>query len=115
MDDETVAAALAVLGDVALWRFAPEHWERVGEIFDRMAAAYRCGDRRALHDATNRLQLSGPLRVSRIGATHARAIPPRVLVRRDSLTRVLRGAAARPGDGGGCDGPEAGGARQPPA
>lgn len=90
LDAETVADALDVLADVPEWELAPARWDRVREIMDRLIAAIRAGDLTGCRDAIADLELSGPVRLLRIGSVEATGIPQPVLDLRNTLVRSLR-------------------------
>jgi hypothetical protein len=91
LDDETSAEALDVLGDLLEWQLAPQRWERVEQIVVAMAEALAAGDADGLREATAELELAGPVRVTRIGATPLVPAPERVRDRANHLVHSLGG------------------------
>jgi CATRA-associated small protein len=88
-DAETVGDALDVLQDLVLWELAPQRWAQVEQILDRIAQALGARDAEDLRDAIADLELSGPVRVLRIGSAGVGGIPEPVLDRRNSLVHAL--------------------------
>jgi hypothetical protein len=114
-DDETKADALDVLNDLLEWQLAAQRWERVERIVDALAEALAAGDADALREATAELEVAGPVRITRIGATPQIPAPERVRDVANHLVHVLGGAppppVAPPTDSTG--GPGGGGGRKP--
>jgi hypothetical protein len=88
-DAETVDDALDVLQDLASWELAPQRWEQVARILERIAAAAAARDAEDLRGAVADLELSGPVRALRIGGAGASGIPEPVLDRRNTLVHAL--------------------------
>ena len=85
VDAETVDDELDVLGYLAAWEQAPHRWDSVFLILQRMAAALAVRDGVELRDAIADLQLSGPVRIQRIGSANTTGIPEPVLDPRNTL------------------------------
>jgi hypothetical protein len=115
LDEEARADALDVLADLLRWQLVPKRWERVERIVDSAAQAVVAGDADALRDAIGELELAGPVRVTRIGATPLVPPPERVRDRANHLVHSLGGASqrdtSRPADS--TTGPEDDGGRKP--
>ncbi|GLZ37133.1 CATRA system-associated protein [Actinokineospora sp. NBRC 105648] len=88
LDKETVVDLRAELDALPQWRLGVERWVEVELILDRLASALTRADREAVREAANLLALTGPVRVTRIGAGH---LPPpdEVMERRAVLEHVL--------------------------
>jgi hypothetical protein len=80
------AEALAVVSDALQWRLAEARWQAIKQVLIGMDAALAAGDLDALAGATADLELAGPLRITRIGATPV--VPPAPPVR-DLLNRLV--------------------------
>ncbi len=80
------AEALDVISDVLQWRLAYASWEAIEQVLAALDAALAAGDLDALAAAIADLELAGPLRITRIGATPAVPAPPPV---RDVLNRLV--------------------------
>lgn len=94
-NDEAVQEAVVLLQDLVLWELSPQRWDNVERILSRIAQAMTDRDLRALHDATAELELSGPVRVLRIGSKESTGIPPMILDRRNQLIHSLTEKPAR--------------------
>ncbi|MFI0483522.1 CATRA system-associated protein [Actinomadura sp. 9N215] len=105
---ETIDDALAVLGDLLVWKFSSERWERVESIVVRMREAVDAHDEAALVEATVDLELAGPTRITRIGDTPLVPPPRRVRTRANELIHSLGGDTAHPPDSPEPDGADAG-------
>jgi hypothetical protein len=99
-------ATLEVLHDVADWRLPAAGWARVAEIVEVIEAAALSGDAAAVAAATVNLELTSPVRITRIGSTEAKVpVPPRIRERVNRLAHRLgepsvpTGAAGREGSG----------------
>ncbi len=88
-EDEAVQDAVDVLQDLVLWEMAPQRWDRVAEILERIAVASVTLDAGALREAVLELELSGPVRINRIGSKTVTGIPQPVLERRNTLVHAL--------------------------
>lgn len=88
-DDETVQDAIDVLQDLVLWELTAQRWEHAARILDRIAAALSARDVEELRDAVAELELSGPVRLSRIGSALKTGIPQPVFDRRNTLVHAL--------------------------
>jgi hypothetical protein len=75
---ETIADALDVLGDMGAWRLAEPRWVQVETILQSLATAITTADFDGLRRATAELELIGPVRITRIGATPIVAPPRRI-------------------------------------
>jgi len=80
------AEALDVLSDALQWRLAEARWQAIEQVLITMDAALEADDLDALAAATADLELAGPLRITRIGATPV--VPPAPPVR-DRLNRLV--------------------------
>jgi hypothetical protein len=83
------------LADLLQWQLVPKRWERVEQIVDSAAQAVAAGDVDALRDAIGELELAGPVRVTRIGATPLVPPPDQVRDRANHLVHSLGGASGR--------------------
>lgn len=101
--DTVRADALELLDALAGWRLAPARWDRVAEVLAAAAEAAAGGDAAALDAAVGELELAGPVRITRIGATPTLPPPPAVRERANHLVHALggspAGAPAAPKDG----------------
>jgi hypothetical protein len=88
------AEALDVVSDALEWRLAEARWEAVEQVLVVMDAALEAGDPDALAAATADLELAGPLRITRIGATPVVPPAPPIRDRLDRLVHSLGGGPA---------------------
>jgi hypothetical protein len=88
-DDETLHDALDVLRALVLWKMTPQRWDHVAEILRWIDAALDAGDATELRRATVELEISGPVRILRIGSKDVTGVPPPVLDRRNTLVHKL--------------------------
>lgn len=95
-DAETVGDALDVLQDLVLWELAPERWAQVDQLVARIGVAFAAGDDDELREAVAALELSGPVRATRIGANQVSGIPEPVLDRRNTLVHELGREQSKP-------------------
>jgi len=93
LDDETRTDALDALGDLLHWRLAPQRWERVGQILEALARAFAEGDIDTFREATTDLELAGPVRITRIGATPLTPAPEPVRDRANHLVHAIGGVS----------------------
>ncbi|SME91488.1 hypothetical protein SAMN02745830_00419 [Streptomyces sp. Amel2xC10] len=102
IDDEAREDAVDVLRDLLVWQLVPERWARVEAIVDALADALDRGDGDALREATAELEVSGPIRITRIGAQSPGPVPvpERTRDRANHLVHSL-GQPPRPGQGDG--------------
>ncbi|KAA0940810.1 CATRA system-associated protein [Streptomyces apricus] len=89
IDDEARDDAVDVLKDLIEWELAPQRWERVDSIVGSLADALAQGDGDALREATAELELTGPVRVTRIGGTSLIPVPERTRDRANHLVHTL--------------------------
>jgi hypothetical protein len=94
-----VGDALAVLRELLRWELAPARWEEVGNTVEILAAAAEAGDVAAVEQATVNLEMSGPVRITRIGSTPRVPPPPRVRERVNHLIHALTAPADVPPPG----------------
>jgi len=87
------AEALDVVSDALQWQLAGARWQAIERVLIAMDAALQVGDPEALAAASADLELAGPLRITRIGATPV--IPPAPPVR-DRLNRLARSLGGTP-------------------
>ena len=78
--------ALDVVSDALQWQLADARWQAIEQMLAAMAAALEVDDLEALAAATADLELAGPLRITRIGATPIVPPPPPI---RDRLNRLV--------------------------
>lgn len=95
-DPEAISDALDVLGDLFVWQLVPLRWQRVEQILDSLTEALATGDADTLRDATAELELAGPVRATRIGATPVVPAPESVRERVNHLVHSLGGTAPPP-------------------
>ncbi|MFF5295257.1 CATRA system-associated protein [Paractinoplanes globisporus] len=88
-DAETVQDAVNALQDIVLWTLTPQRWEHVAALLERIDTAYATRDAGELRNAVAELELSGPVRIMRIGSTTATGVPQPVLDRRNTLVHSL--------------------------
>jgi len=91
IDDEARDDAVNVLQDLIEWHLAPQRWERVDSIVGSLADALARGDGEALREATAELELTGPVRVTRIGTQSVIPVPERTRDRANHLVHALGG------------------------
>ena len=88
------AEALDVVSDVLRWRLTDQRWQAVQQMLAEMAASLETSDLEAVRAATADLELAGPLRITRIGATPVVPPPPPVRDRLNRLVHTLGGTTA---------------------
>lgn len=93
---EARTEALDVVSDALQWRLNETCWQSLEEILAAMDAALAASDIAALVAATADLELAGPVRLTRIGATPAVPPPPAV---RDRLNRLVYSLGGAPAEG----------------
>jgi hypothetical protein len=99
-DDELVRDAIVVLQDMVLWQMAPPRWTKIAGKLDRLDAALAAGDPVVLRQAVTDLQISGPVRITRIGTKTVTGVPKPVLDLRNTLVHKLTAEArSAPEDG----------------
>ena len=89
MDQEVVADALDVLGDVPLWRMPAGQWERIVAVVEAMSQAAADRDAAGLAHATADLEMLGPVRATPLGSAPKVPPPPRLHPLRNHLVRAL--------------------------
>ena len=87
------AEALNVVSDALQWRLVDARWQAIEQLLIAMDAAVQAGNLEALAAASADLELAGPLRITRIGATPV--VPPAPPVR-DQLNRLARSLGGLP-------------------
>lgn len=118
IDGESRDDAVDVLKDLIEWELAPQRWEQVDSIVDSLADAVARGDGDALREATAELELTGPVRITRIGAKSVIPVPEETRDRANRLVHALgrqqerqqqeRADVSSDGPGGDGDGTSAG-------
>jgi CATRA-Associated Small Protein len=88
------AEALDVLSDALQWQLAETRWPAIEQVLAAMDAAVTGRDLHALMAATADLELAGPLRITRIGATPILPAPPKIRDRLNQLVFTLGGVPA---------------------
>ncbi|MFM9700228.1 CATRA system-associated protein [Streptomyces europaeiscabiei] len=91
IDDETRTDVLDVLGDLLEWRLSPQRWDRVQALVDALADALTAGDGDGVRDVTAELELSGPVRITRIGADPVIPAPLHTRDQANHLVHALSG------------------------
>jgi hypothetical protein len=87
------AEALDAVSDALQWRLAGSRWAAIEGMLAAMDAALQAKDPEALASAITDLELAGPVRITRIGATPIVPPSPPVRERLNRLVHVLGGAA----------------------
>jgi CATRA-Associated Small Protein len=80
---------MAVLRHILRWELTEVRWDQLIETIDIAIAAEAADDIDALREATIRLEVSGPVRVTRIGASPQVPPPPPVRDRVNHLIHAL--------------------------
>ncbi|MEU5634102.1 CATRA system-associated protein [Streptomyces rishiriensis] len=93
IDDETRTDAVEVLRDLLEWQLSPRRWDRVQPLVDALADALAAGDGDGVRAVTAELELSGPVRITRIGATPVIPAPPRT---RDQANHLIHSLGVPP-------------------
>lgn len=96
IDDEARDDAVNVLQDLVEWHLAPQRWERVDSIVGSLVDALARGDGEALREATAELELTGPVRITRIGTQSVIPVPERTRDRANHLVHTLGRQPERP-------------------
>ncbi|MEV7196855.1 CATRA system-associated protein [Streptomyces sp. NPDC093510] len=96
IDNEAREDAVNVLQDLVEWHLAPQRWERVDSIVDSIADALARRDDEALREATAELELTGPVRITRIGTRSVIPVPERTRDRANHLVHTLGRQPERP-------------------
>lgn len=89
IDDETRTDVVEVLGDLLEWQLAPQRWDRVQALVEALAEALAAGDGDSVRAVTAELELSGPVRITRIGADPVIAAPPHTRDQANHLVHSL--------------------------
>lgn len=92
-DADVRAEALDVISDALEWRLAEARWQAIEQVLSAMEAALEADNMDALAAATADLELAGPLRITRIGATPV--VPPTTPVR-DRLNQLVHSLGGIP-------------------
>jgi CATRA-associated small protein len=92
IDAEARAGALDVLADLVEWHLAQPRWARVEQLLASLGAAVSGRESGALREITAELELAGPIRANRIGATPAVPAPPAARDLANDLVYVLKAA-----------------------
>jgi hypothetical protein len=92
-DFDARAEALDVVSDALQWRLAEARWQAIEQVLIAMDAALAAGNVDALAAATADLELAGPLRITRIGATPVVPPAPAVRARLNRLVHSLGGTS----------------------
>jgi hypothetical protein len=82
--------ALEALLDALLWELTEVRWAAIDQILEAMQSALAGGDSDAFVAATADLELSGPFRITKIGAVPVKP-PPKVRERFNQLVHSLGG------------------------
>lgn len=90
---EERANALEVLGNILRLQLTPARWDRIAAIMDVAIAAEAAADLDGVWQATDELDLIGPIRVVRIGGTPIVPPPPPVRERVEALQAALLAAS----------------------
>jgi TIR domain len=90
-----LSEALDVLSDVLTWQLATLRWHVIKQVLDAMDAALQANNLEALAEATIQLELSGPLRTTRIGGTSISAPTDVIRAQVVHLIHSLRDRRAR--------------------
>jgi hypothetical protein len=91
---------LAVLGYILKLELPPARWSRLAEIVEAAIAADSAADLAGLRHAAGELELTGPVRVLRIGGAPVVPAPKPVRERIEILQSTMQaaGANAEPGE-----------------
>ena len=94
------ADAVWTLSQVLRWELSAARWDLLGGMLDALADAAAEADADAIAVATADLELTGPMRITPIGAagTDWHEAPPRIRERVNELIHVLRGGASSDSD-----------------
>jgi hypothetical protein len=92
---EARADALDVVSDVLQWQLHEMRWQPVEQILAAIEDALTADDTAALTAATANLELAGPVRLTRIGATPIVPPPATVRARLNRLVHSLGDAPAQ--------------------
>ncbi|WP_066366960.1 CATRA system-associated protein [Herbidospora mongoliensis] len=84
--------ALAILRQIPDWELTPARWEIVAELLEVADVAVAAGDLDGLDATTVQLELVGPVRMTRLGATPSEPPPPPVRDRLNILVHRLSSA-----------------------
>lgn len=85
------AEALDAISDALQWRLASSRWAAIEGVLAAMDEALQARDLEALASALSDLELAGPVRITRIGATPIVPASPPVRERLNRLVHVLGG------------------------
>ncbi|GHJ48094.1 hypothetical protein Cs7R123_54360 [Catellatospora sp. TT07R-123] len=97
VSDEEVAELGELLREAAEWELAEARWEQVLALVEVIESALAARDADTVRQAWSDLELSGPVRLTRVGTT-ATVPPPKKV--RDTLNRLVHTL----GNGGAPDG-----------
>jgi hypothetical protein len=90
------AEALEAVQDALAWQLAEARWQAIAGILAAMETAFAQSDRDGFEEATVHLEMAGPLRIIRIGATPVVSAPPPVLLQLNHLVLSLGGTTLAP-------------------
>jgi hypothetical protein len=92
------AEALEVVSDALQWRLTKERWQAIKQVLAAMDAAIAADDSDALAEATADLELSGPVRITRIGTIPVVPASKPVMYQLNRLVYSLGGTVQPPAD-----------------
>ncbi|RKS74311.1 hypothetical protein BZB76_2822 [Actinomadura pelletieri DSM 43383] len=93
--DEVLLEARTIVQEMLDWRLAPARWDSTVQILDVLAEAAETKDLATVRQAVVDLELHGPIRITRIGATPVVPAPPPVRERVNHLVHRLSGGDAQ--------------------
>ena len=99
LDAELRSDLLDVLDDLPLWRLAPLRWQQVYALLGTISEALLGKDFPALRDVVGELELTGPVRTTRIGAAPNEPPPQDVQERLNHLKHQVRSLDGSVGQG----------------
>lgn len=92
LDSESMTDLLVVLGDIQRWRMPGSRWDRVSRILNALEDALRTNNGEAVRSSIAELELSSPVRVTRIGSSADVPVPDRI---RTDLAEMIRSVRAK--------------------
>lgn len=87
-----LANACDILREMLEWELAPARWDSAAQILEVLAGAVESDDLATMRQAVTDLELHGPVRITRIGATPTLPPPPPVRERVNHLVHKLSGS-----------------------
>jgi hypothetical protein len=96
LSSEDVEDAIDILNDVLQWELTTARWEQVDRLIEALGLALAADDRDTFVAALTELELLGPVRATRLGATPVVPAPAPIRERANRLVHELPTASTSP-------------------